>query len=218
MPRGTFWDNHCFTKNNFFFFEHWANHVRKVAISLLRSINCKLRDQRSFFGKFSWGLSSYFIYFGLLAKTFRSVCRNCLLWALRIVLKDKGFFSKKFFSMFFGFGSNISEIFIEKFLVAWPNCRWKRPGEHFENNVFFWKKNILFQTLRQKRSEMAKIFRLRSLNCIIREQKNILSNFFLRFGDLFCHFRTFSKNNSDRLSKLLSRSAEVRFERKRIFF
>ena len=152
-------------------FENWQ-------FFLLRSINCKLRDQRSFFGKFPWRSSSYFIYFGLLAKTSRSVCQNCFLWALRIVLKDKGFFSKKIFSMFFGFGSNISEIFSEKFLVAWPNCRWKRPVEHFENNVFFWKKNLLFQTLRQKRWEKGKIFRLRSLNCIKRDQKNILRNFF----------------------------------------
>ena len=126
-------------------FENWQ-------FFLLRSINCKLRDQRSFFGKFPWGSSSYFIYFGILAKTIRSVCRNCLLWALRIVLKDKGFFSKKL-SLFFGFGSNISWIFSEKFLVGWPICRWKSPGEHFENNVFFFEKNLLFQTLRQKRSE-----------------------------------------------------------------
>ena len=75
-------------------FENWQ-------FFLLRSINCKLRDQRSFFGKFPWRSSSYFIYFGLLAKTSRSVCQNCFLWALRIVLKEKGFFSKKFLPCFF---------------------------------------------------------------------------------------------------------------------
>ena len=119
--------------------------------------------------------------------------------------------------MFFGFESTISGIFSENFLVGWPNCRWKSPGEHFENNVFFWKKNILFQTLRENRSEKGKIFRLRSLNCIISDQKIILRNFSLRFGDLFCHFRTFRKNNSERLSKLLSMSPRDRFGKK-IFF
>ena len=175
-PEELFEINIVLQKKTFFFFKHWTKHVRKKPIFLLRSINCKLRDQRSFFGKFPWGSSGYFIYFGLLAKTIRSVRRNCLLWALRIVLKDKGFFSKKF-SLFFGFGSNISWIFSEKILVGWPNCRWKRPGEHFENNVFFWKKNILFQTLREKRSEKGKNFRLRSLNCIIRDHRRFSESF-----------------------------------------
>ena len=119
--------------------------------------------------------------------------------------------------MFFGIGSNISCTFGKTILVGWPNWRWKSPGEHFENNGFFWKKNILFQTLREKRSDKGKIFRLRSLNCIIRDQKIILRNFFLRLRDLFCHFRTFSKNNSERLSKLLSMSPRDRFGKK-IFF
>ena len=61
VPRGTFWEKHCFTKKKrtFFFFKHWAKQVRKMANFLLRSINSILRDQKSFFGKFSWGSSSY---------------------------------------------------------------------------------------------------------------------------------------------------------------
>ena len=338
-PEELFEINIVLQNKTFFFFKHWAKHVRKKPIFLLRSINCKLRDQRSFFGKFPWGSSGYFIYFGLLAKTIRSVRRNCLLWALRIVLKDKGFFSKKF-SLFSGFGSNISCTFGKTILVGWPIWRWKSPGDYFENNVFFekkffflrpwakhgqkrqmfllrsincklcdqrnffgnfswvsssyfiyfgllaqtirsvcqncflwalrivlrekgffsktffqvfrnwikhflyfwqnnfgrvaelrleeprgtfWeqcfflKKNILFQTLREKRSEKRKIFRPRSPNCIIRDHKIILRNFFLRFRDLFCHFRTFSKNNSERLSKLLSMSPRDRFGKKLFF-
>ena len=204
-------------ENTSFFFKHWAKHVRKMPNFLAAFFKLHITWPQTLFGKFSWGSSSYLIYFGLLAKTIRSVCQNCFLWALRIVLREKGFFSKNFFSMFFGIGSNISCTFGKTILVAWPNWRWKSPGEHFENNGFFWKKNILFQTLREKRSEKGKIFRLRSLNCIIRDQKIILRNFFLRFRDLFCHFRTFSKNNSERLSKLLSMSPRDRFGKK-IFF
>ena len=92
----------------------------------------------------------------------------------------KRIFFEKIFSMFFGLGSNISGIFSKLFLIGWPNCRWKSPGEHFENNVFF-EKN-LFQTLRQKRSEKGKFLRLRSLNCIKRDQKNILRFFFCGLG------------------------------------
>ena len=130
--------------------------------------------------------------------------------------KKRDFF-RKFFSMFFGFGSNISWTFGKKNLVRWPKCRWKSSGEHFENNVFFWKKILLFQNLRQRRSEKGKIFRLPSLNCIIRDEKNILRKFFRRLEDLFCQFRTFSKNNSERLSKLLSMSPEDSFEKKAFF-
>ena len=126
------------------------------------------------------------------------------------------FLSKNLFSMFCGFGSNISWTFGQNILVRWPNWRWKSPGEHFENNVFF-EKNLLFQTLRQKRSEKGKVFRLRSLNCIIRDQKNILRKFFLRFEDLFFQFRTFSKNTLKLLSKLLSMSPEDRFGKKLFF-
>ena len=115
--------------------------------------------------------------------------------------------------MFFGLGSNISGIFSKIFLIGWPNCRWKSPGELFENNVFF-EKN-LFQTLRQKRSEKGKILRLPSLNCIKRDHKNILRIFFLRFGDLFSHSRTFSRNK--RLSELLSMGPEDSFEKRKIF-
>ena len=78
--------------------------------------------------------------------------------------------------------------------------------------MFFLKKNLLFQTLRQKRSEKGNFLRLRSLNYIKRDQKNILRIFFLRFGDLFSHSRTFSRNK--RLSKLLSMGPEDSLEKK----
>ena len=141
-PEELFGKNIVLQKKTFFFFKHWAKHVWKLAIFLLRSINCKLRDRRSFFGKFSLCSSSCFIYFGLLAKTIRSVCQNCFLWALRIVLK-KDFF-EKIFSLFFGFGSNISGIFSKIFLIGWPNCRWKSPGD-FLRTMFFLKKIFSFR-------------------------------------------------------------------------
>ena len=100
VPRGTFREKHCFIKKNFLLFQTFSQTCSENGNFLLRSINCKLRDQRRFFGKFPWSSSSYSIYFGLLAKTNRSVCQNCFLWALRIVLKEKGFFSKNFFPCF----------------------------------------------------------------------------------------------------------------------
>ena len=114
----------------------------------LRSINCILRDQRSFIGNFSCALSNFFIYFGLLAKTIRSVCQNCFRWALRIVLK-KRFSSKNYFACF----SYLDQTFLgllAKKLVGWQNCRWKSPGEHFENKVFFEKKILFFSDFETK--------------------------------------------------------------------
>ena len=180
-------------------------------LSQARSINCIICDQRSFFGKFSWGSSSYFIHFGLLAKTTQSVCQNCFLWALRIVLKEKGFFSKTFFPCF----SDLYQTFLgllAKIFGRVAKVPLEEPGGTFWEQCFYWKKILLFQNLRQRRSEKGKIFRLRSLNCIIRDQKNILRKCFRRFDDLFCQFRTFSKKNSERLSKLLSMSPEDSFE------
>ena len=85
--------------------------------------------------------------------------------------------------------------------------------------MFFLKKKLLlFQILRQKRSEKGKFFRLCSLNCIIPDRKNGLRKFFLRFEDLFCHFWIFIKNKSERFSKLLSMSLEDRFGKKSFFF
>ena len=84
--------------------------------------------------------------------------------------------------------------------------------------MFFLKKKLLlFQILRQKRSEKGKFFRLCSLNCIIPDRKNGLRKFFLRFEDLFCHFWIFIKNKSERFSKLLSMSLEDRFGKKSFF-
>ena len=94
----------------------------------------------------------------------------------------------------------------------------EQPRGTFWEQCFFLKQFLLFQTLRRKQSEKGKFFRLCSLNCIIRDQKNIPRNFLIRFEDLFCHFRTFSKNISERLPKLLSLSLEDRFGKKGFFF
>ena len=88
-------------------------------------------------------------------------------------------------------------------------------GTYWEQ--FFLKKSFFFQILSQKCSENGKIFRLHSVNCILRGQKNIFRKFFLKFEDLFSQFRTFSKNNSEHLSKLLSMSPEDRFGKKLFF-
>ena len=82
-------ENIVFQKISFFFFKHWVKNVRKRQ-------NCILCDQGSFFGKFPWGSMSYFIYFALFEKILRRIYRNRFLWALRIVLKEKEFFFKKF--------------------------------------------------------------------------------------------------------------------------
>ena len=158
---------------------------------------------------------AFFIHFGLFIKIIRRIYRDRILWALRIVLKEKGFFRKKF--------SQIFRIWIKPFSDFWQylfnqvaDFPLEGPGGVFWEQ-FFWKKNLLFQILSQKCSENGKIPRLHSVNCILRDQKNIFRNFFLRFEDLFCQFRTFSKNNSERLSKLLSMSPEHRFGKKIIF-
>ena len=118
-----------------------------MASFLLRSINCILRDQRSFFEKFSWGSNSFFL--------------------------------------------SISDL---------------------------WKKISSFSDFETKTFGKGQSFRLCSLNCIILQKKLILRKCFLRFEDLFCLFRTFCKNNSERLSKLLSMSLEDRFGKKGFFF
>ena len=199
---------------SFSYFE--PNTSAKWQIFLLRSINCIIRDHSRFFGKFSWVSSSYSIYFGLLAKTNRSVCQNCFLWAVRIVLGKKKIYFEKFVFHVFRIWIDHFLHFWQKKLIGWPKCGWKSPGEHSDNIVFL-KKFLLFQTLRQKRSEKGKFFRLCSLNCIILQKKLILRKCFLRFEELFCHFRTFSKNISERLSKLLSMSLEDRFGKKGFF-
>ena len=95
---------------------------------------------------------------------------------------------------------HVFRVWIKHFLYFWQNnfgrvaeLTLEEPRGTLWEQCFFWKKFLLSKTLRQKRSEKGKFFRLCSLNCIIPDRKNILRKFFLRFGDLFCHFRTFSK-------------------------
>ena len=54
----------------------------------------------------------------------------------------------------------------------------EEPRRTFWEQCFFLKKNLLFQTLRQKCSEKGKICRLWSLKCILRDQKNNLRKIF----------------------------------------
>ena len=93
VPRGTFWEKHCFTKKRtFFFFKHWAKHVRIMANFLLRSVNSILRDQKSFFGKFSWGSSSYLSISDLWKKSWERLSK------LLSMSPDDSFEKKFFFS------------------------------------------------------------------------------------------------------------------------
>ena len=127
--------------------------------------------------------------------------------------EGKGLFSKNFFSMFFENGSNTSWTFGQNNLVRWPNWRWKSPGEHFENNVFFEEKSPFsdFETkMFGKGQNLSAVISKVHITWPEKQTKEL----FLRFEDLFCPFRAFSKNNSERLSKLLSMSPEDRFGKK----
>ena len=60
-------------------------------------------SKRTSSGIFSWGLRTYFVDFELLAKTFRRVCHNCILWDRRIVLREKSSFKERsYFPIVFG--------------------------------------------------------------------------------------------------------------------
>ena len=126
----------------------------------------------------------------------------------------KRVFFEKIFSLFFGFGSNISGIFSKIFLIGWPNCRWKSPGELFEKKVFFWKKSSLSdvetKTFGKGQFSSAAFSKLHKT-----WPEKHPKDFFLRFGDLFSHSRTFSRNK--RLSELLSMGPEDSFEKRKIF-
>ena len=124
---------------------------------------------------------------------------------------------RNFFSMFFGFGSNIFWNFNKKILVGWPKCRWKSLAEHFEDNVFF-KKNSSFSDFETKTFGKGQNFSAAfSKLHNTWPQKHSKEMFSEVWGPIFCQFRTFSKNNSERLSKLLSMSPEDRFGKENYF-
>ena len=124
---------------------------------------------------------------------------------------------RNFFSMFFGFGSNIFWNFNKKILVGWPKCRWKSLAEHFEDNVFF-KKNSSFSDFETKTFGKGQNFSVAfSKLHNTWPQKHSKEKFSEVWGPIFCQFRTFSKNNSERLSKLLSMSPEDRFGKENYF-
>ena len=114
------------------------------AIFLLCSINCILRDQRSFLGKLSWVSSSYFVYFGLLAETIRSVCQNCFQWDLRIVLGKKKYFPDiEILSITFGLTANIFSVLGQK-----VSCGVSKLHSTFyvAKEAFFWRRTFFGKT------------------------------------------------------------------------
>ena len=181
----------------------------------LRSTNCFFRDQRIFFGKFFRGSLSFFYPFRTFYKNNSEDLSRPHSMSAEDRFERKRIFSKKFFPNFSDLDQTILGLWQYLFNQV-ADFPLEGPGGVFWEQ-FFWKKNLLFQILSQKCSENGKIFRLHSVYCILRDQKNIFRKFFLRFEDLFCQFRTFRTNNSERLLKLLSRSPEDRFGKK-IFF
>ena len=136
-------------ENTSFFFKHWAKHVRKMPNFIAAFFKLHITWPQTLFGKFSWGSSSYLIYFGLLAKTIRSVCQNWFLWALRIVLREKGFFLKIFFHVF--------RNWIKHFLYFWQNnfgsvteLTLEEPRGTFWEQWFFLKKKYSFSDFERK--------------------------------------------------------------------
>ena len=90
-------------------------------------------------------------------------------------------------------------------------------GTFWEKHCFTEKKkNFLFQTLSQTRSKNDKIFAA-FYKLHITWPEELFRKIFLRFQKLFYLFRTFGKKILERLSKLLSRSPEDSFEKKRFF-
>ena len=121
------------------------NAVGKAKSFLLQSINCKLQDQRNFFGNFSWVSSSYFIYFGLLSKTSRSVCQNCFQWALRIVSEKKKQFSDiEVLSMTFGPTAKFFKVLGQKFSCGASKLHFMFPKKRYIEEEQFLEKPIAF--------------------------------------------------------------------------
>ena len=171
---------------------------------------------------FFWSL---FLTFGDLFcqfQTFSKISSKCLPKLLSMRPQDRFERKKKFFRKNFLL---VSRIWIENFLdFRQKNFRWvaevplEEPGGTFWEQCYFLKKNLLFQTLRQRRSEKGKIFRLRSLNCIIRDQKNILRKSFLRFEDLYSvNFGLLAKTIQSVCQNCLQWALSIVLEKKIIF-
>ena len=90
-----------------------------------------------------------------------------------------------------------------------------RGKQSFKERSFF----CLFQTLSENLRTLAKFSWLRSLNCILHIQRNILRKFFLMFDDQLCQFWTFWKKNSEWFFKTaFYRAQRIAFKEKNYFF
>ena len=130
----------------------------------LLSLNRKLHIQGIKFYRIFWCSVTHFFNFRLLAEIFRRVYRNCFLRALRIVLKQKIFRTKKCFLKNFGFRAKKFWIFAKK-SARMPNFCSISPSEHFEENNVEKKKFFLylFQKLIEKRWEVAQ----KTFGCVL---------------------------------------------------
>ena len=85
-------------KSAFVFFKFWAKNVGKLPKKiLLRPLNCILKVQGFSFHHISWCSMTHFVNLRPLAEIFWRVYRNCFLWALRIVLKERNPSNKEVF-------------------------------------------------------------------------------------------------------------------------
>ena len=124
-------------KRTFFFFKHWAKHVRKMANFLLRSINSKLRDQRSFFGKFSWGSTSYFIYFAPLEKKLGAFVKTAFYERWGSFWRKKDFFRKITFPRFSELDLTIPGLLAKKIWLGGRIAALEEPGRTIWEQCFF---------------------------------------------------------------------------------
>ena len=121
--------------------------------------------------------------------------------------------------MLFGLGAKFFWTFGCKKLAVWPNFRWMCPDALFEKNIVLHRKKTFFffkhwaKHARKMPNFLAAFFKLH-----ITRPEEFFRKIFLSFEQLLYLLRTFDKHNSERLSKLLSMSAEDRFERKRVTF
>ena len=85
-------------KSVFVFFKFWAKNVGKLPKKIwLRPLNCILKVQGKIIHHISWCSMTHFVNLWPLAEIFWRVYRNCFLWALRIVLKERNPSNKQVF-------------------------------------------------------------------------------------------------------------------------
>ena len=157
-PEELFENNIVLQKRTFFFFKHWTKHVRKMGIFCCVLWIPYYVTRGAFPESFLEVLIAFFIYFGPLEKKFRSVCQNCFLWTLKIVLKVKGFFFEKFLFLVF-------RNWIKHFLDFWQEhfgrvaeLTLEEPRGTIWERCFFWSKFFFFRLWDKNVRKRAKIF------------------------------------------------------------